>query len=87
MAYEQRHRDDSRTLGTLFYACSEELQDLNLIEALQRIIALALDKIRAVGIATDDVIHAILDTVMATAIDILKNSQALYKYNSLKSNS
>ena len=87
LAYEQRHRDDPRTLGTLFYACSEELQDLSLIEALQRIITLAVDKIRTVGIATDDVIHAILNTVMATAIDILKNSQALFGYNTIKSRS
>jgi hypothetical protein len=34
LAYEQRHRDDPRTLGTLFYACSEELQDLTQVSDL-----------------------------------------------------
>ena len=34
----------------LFFACNDELQDLNLIEALQRLLSLAIDKIRASGV-------------------------------------
>ena len=33
LAFEQRCHDDPRTLGSLFYACSEERQDLSLVEA------------------------------------------------------
>jgi len=80
LAYEQRCHDDPRTLGSLFYACSDELQDLNLIEALNRILSLAIDKVRATGIATEDAIHTILETVMATALDLLKKSQKIFQF-------
>ncbi len=46
LAFEQRCHDDPRTLGSLFYACSEEQQDLSLVEAMQRLLSLALDKVR-----------------------------------------
>jgi len=36
--FEQRCHDDPRTLGTLFYACSEEQQDLSMAEAIQRLL-------------------------------------------------
>jgi hypothetical protein len=44
-----------------------------------------VDKIHTAGIATDDHIHAILNTLMATAIYILKTSQVLSGYNTIKS--
>ena len=83
MVYEQRHSEDPRTLGSLFYACIEELQDLSLIEALQRIISLAIDKIRAAGIASEEIINAILEAVMSSSIDMLKNSQRLFQNSTI----
>jgi hypothetical protein len=77
LAFEQRCHDDPRTLGTLFFACSDEMQDLSLVEALQRILRLAMDKIRSAGVAAEDVMLAIIDTVMATAIEILQSGQRL----------
>lgn len=59
LAFEQRCHDDPRTLGTLFFACSDELQDLSLVEALQRLLSLAMDKIRTAGIVAEDVALAI----------------------------
>ena len=41
LAVEQRCHDDPRTLGSLFFACSGEMQDLRLVEALQRILSMA----------------------------------------------
>ena len=83
LAYEQRCHDDPRTLGTLFYACSDELQDLSLIEALNRILSLAIDKVRATGIATEAVVHAILETVMGVALDLLKKSQKIFQFKTV----
>ena len=83
LAYEQRCHDDPRTLGTLFHACSDELQDLSLIDALNRILSLAIDKIRATGIATEAVVHAILETVMAAALELLKKSQKIFQLKSV----
>jgi len=72
LAFEQRMHDDPRTLGTLFYACSDEMKDLSVLDALQRIMKLALDKVRAAGEFSEDVIMKILDAVMSIAIDMLK---------------
>ena len=41
---------------------------------------LAVDKIRTVGIATNDVNHAVQNTVMAMAIDFLQKTQVIFEY-------
>jgi len=48
LAFEQRCHDDQKTIGGLFFTCSEEIKDLSLIEALQRLLALALDKVKLI---------------------------------------
>lgn len=53
LSYEQRCHDDQRTLGTLFYACCDEMDDITLLTAMQRLLVLALDKIRATGEFTE----------------------------------
>ncbi len=83
LVYEQRHNEDLRTLGSLFYACMQELQDLRLIEALQRIIRLAVDKIPIACIGSEEVTNAIMESVMSIAIGILKNSQRLFQNNTI----
>ena len=75
LAFEQRLHDDPRTLGTLFHACADEIKDLSILDALQRIMKLALDKVRAAGEFTEDIILKILDAVMSVAIDMLKPPQ------------
>ena len=70
LAFEQRCHDDPRTLGSLFYACSEEQQDLSLVEAMQRLLSLALDNVRAAGIIAEDAVLAIVDAVMGFAVDM-----------------
>lgn len=44
LAVEQRCHDDQRTIGGLFFACSDEIKDLSLIDALQRLLALVLEE-------------------------------------------
>ena len=74
LAFEQRLHDDPRTLGTLFHACADEMKDLSILDALQRIMKLALDKVRSAGEFAEDIIMKILDAVMSVAIDMLKPS-------------
>ena len=50
-------------IGSLFFACSEEIKDLSLIEALQRLLALALDKVRSSGEFAESVIVAMIDAI------------------------
>ena len=83
LAFEQRCHDDPRTLGTLFFACSDEMQDLSLIEALQRLLSLAMEKIRSAGVVIEDVALALVDSVMSIAIDMLQTGQRLYRNNNV----
>ena len=77
LAFEQRCHDDPRTLGTLFFACSEERLDLSLVEAMQRLMGLALNKVRAAGIIAEDAVLALVDAVMSVAVDMLQTSKRL----------
>jgi len=81
LSFEQRGHDDLQTLGTLFFACSDEMKDLSMVEALQRLLSLAMAKIRSVGIVAEDVILALVDTVMSVAIDMLQSGQRLFQNN------
>ena len=83
LVFEQRCHDDPRTLGTLFFACSDEMQDLSLVEAMQRILSLAMEKIRSAGIVAEDVMLTLVDTIMSTAIDLLQTGQRLFRNNNL----
>jgi len=74
LAFEQRLHDDPRTLGTLFHACADEMKDLSILDALQRIMKLALDKVRSAGEFAENIIMEILDAVMSVANDMLKPS-------------
>ena len=40
LAFESRSGEDPRTIGNLFYICCDEMQDISLVEALQRIFSL-----------------------------------------------
>ena len=82
LAFEQRCHDDPRTLGTLFYACSEEQKDLSLAEALRRLLSLALAKAREAGIIAEDAVLALIDAVMSFAIDMLQTGKRLQLVNS-----
>jgi hypothetical protein len=81
LAFEQRCHDDPRTLGTLFYACCDEMQDLSLVEAFQRLLSLAMEKIRSAGIVTEDVALALVDSVMSIAIDMLQTGRRVCHNN------
>ena len=77
LAVEQRFHDDHRTFGSLFHACIDEMKDLSIIEALQRILTLAMDRVRKSGEFAEGVIMKILDAVMTVAVAMLKPPQGL----------
>jgi len=83
LAMEQRCHDDQRTIGGLFFACSDEIKDLSLIDALQRLLALALDKVRSSGAFAEDVVSAMIDAIMGAAIEFIQTSRRLMKNMSL----
>ena len=83
LAFEQRCHDDPRTLGTLFFACSQERRDLSLVEAMQRLLSLALNKVRAAGILAEDTVLALVDAVMSVAVDMLQSGKKLSQNKNL----
>ena len=64
-------------IGSLFFACSEEIKDISLIEALQRLLALALDKVRSSGEFAENVIIAMIDAIMGAAVEFINTSRRL----------
>lgn len=81
LAFEQRRHDDPRTLGTLFWACCEELKDLSLSEAMQRLLSLTIDQMNSAGIAIERVSLSIVNEIMSTAIAILQSLHGELPFN------
>jgi hypothetical protein len=77
LAVEQRCHDDQRTIGSLFFACSEEIKDLSLIEALQRLLALAFDKIRSSGEVAESIVVTMIDAIMGVAVEFIQSMRRL----------
>jgi hypothetical protein len=75
LALQQRFHDDPRSIGSLFHACCDEIQDLTLLEALHRVLTLALETVRKSGEFAEEVISSMLDAVMGAAVDIIKSAQ------------
>ena len=77
LAFEQRCHDDPRTIGGLFFACSEEIKDISLLEAMQRLLAFSLEKVCAAGLFAEDLIMALVDAIMGAAITFIESSRRL----------
>lgn len=73
----QRQRIDQRSFGELFRACHDEMINISFIQALKRIMQLAMAALRKAHAFSDRAIQAILDLVMGQAIEYfgLKKTQ------------
>lgn len=76
LALEQRFHDDHKSLGSLFFACRSDMKDLSLLDALNRLLTAAPDRVRAAGEFAEDFIDKMLDAIMGAAIEIIKSAQA-----------
>jgi hypothetical protein len=84
LAYQHRIEIDHRTFGELFYACCDELTDISFVEALYRILNLAGERIRELGIYCEKIAFAVFDTIMENALQYVglsKNNKLLLKLN------
>lgn len=81
LAFEQRCHDDPRTLGILFRACCEEMKDLNLVEAMQRLLTLTIEQFNSAGVTIEKVSLKIVNDIMRTAIAILQSFQGASAFN------
>ena len=70
LSYEQRLHDDPRTFGELFYACCDEIKDLSVLEALQRILTLAIHKLRNNIELSEQVVQEMLEAFMGAVKEL-----------------
>ena len=68
LVYQYRLETDHRTFGDLFYACCDELSDISFIEALYRILTLAVDRLRSMGAFCEKKVQAFFDLIMKAAL-------------------
>jgi DNA-binding SARP family transcriptional activator len=71
LAYEQRIRTDNRTFGQLFFCVYEEMADITFLESLQRILTMAIDKLRKAGEFSEKIYRELIDVVMGQAVKLL----------------
>ena len=68
LVYQCRIETDDRTFGDLFYQCCDEVSDISFIEALYRILTLAVDRLKDIGTFCEKTASALFDTIMNTAL-------------------
>ena len=68
VTYNCRRETDHRTFGDLFYACCDELRDISFIEALYRILTLAVHQLQVLETFCEKTIQMFFETLMEAAL-------------------
>lgn len=72
LTVEQRNSADDRTFGGIFLELIEEMKDITVLDALNRIMFLAFEKIKELKYVSKEIAENILDVFMAIANDKYK---------------
>lgn len=76
LVYQCRLESDHRTFGDLFYRCCSEVDDVSFIEALYRVLSLAVVQLKAIGSFCEKTASAFFDAVMDTALQCVGLSKS-----------
>jgi hypothetical protein len=68
---------DPRTIGNLFYVCCDELQDISLVEALQKIFSLMEQFLQERLQLTKAEIHQLIDYLISSLPSFFKDRLAV----------
>jgi len=68
LSWFQRQQVDQRTFGDLFRFCNEEMENIQFLDALKRILQLAMAAMLNVKNVTERLVQLMMDAVMGTAI-------------------
>ena len=82
ITYRSRMQSGHRTFGELFYACCDELSDISFFEALYRLMSLASEQLRKMGLFCEKTAKLFFDTVIDAAVkhvNLSKNNLATIK--------
>ena len=83
LSFRQRLHSDQKTFGSLFHACCDEVKDLTLVEAMHSLMSFVIEKIRSTGEFAEDLMRALIDTMMGAAIEFLETSCLRHRSNNL----
>jgi hypothetical protein len=75
LSYQYRMETDDRSLGDLFYACCDEVEDISFMEALYRILTLVQDRAKQFGERYDRTVNAIFDFIIECALKCVNLSK------------
>ena len=75
LAVEQWCHHDQKTIGGIFFACSEEINNLSLFKSLQRLLAFVFDKVRSSGEFAEHLVIVMIDTIMCAADELIETKQ------------
>jgi len=64
VAYQTRMETDHRSFGDLFYECCDEMSDISFLEALYRILLLAIEQVGGVGTCCNETVQAFFDAIL-----------------------
>jgi hypothetical protein len=81
LTFRQRLHSDQRTFGSLFHACCDEVKDLAMVEALQRLLAFVIAKIRSTGEFAEDVVSKMIDAMMGAGVEFLETMRIMHNRN------
>jgi len=59
----------------LFYACCDEIKDISFMEALYRLLTLALASIRKMGTFCDKTVQSFFDAIIDAALECVNMSK------------
>ena len=87
LTFRQRLHTDQRTFGSLFHACCDEVEDLSMVEALQRLLTFVIEKIRSSGEFAEDIVSKMIDAMMGAAVEFLETMRIMHnrKYGIIES--
>jgi hypothetical protein len=77
LALESRNGEDPRTIGNLFYVCCDELQDISLVDALQRLFFLIEQFLNEQLELADEEISKLLDYLISNLPSFFKERLAV----------
>lgn len=75
LTYQSRMLADHRTFGELFYACCDEVSDITFMEALLRILSVATERLRQLGIFCEKTFEAFYYQALQAAVTCLNGSK------------
>jgi len=75
IVYQNRITTDQRTFGDLFYACCDELEDISFLQALYRLLTLAVSRIQKIGTFCEETVHSFFDAIIQAALESVNMSK------------